>query len=97
MTPAAVGLVEYACAVGLVETPDDRDLVERLAVEQIERREAFLDGLFERKAASVAICQAADWPRVAAELDAARQARAYRARMLDVNPRPLDYAGRRGA
>jgi len=95
MTPAAVALVEYACRAGLVSTPDDLDMVERLAVQTVERREAYLDGLLERKAASVAICRAADWPRVANELDDARRVRAYRAKMLE--PRARDYAGRRGA
>jgi hypothetical protein len=95
VTPAAASLVAYACTAGLVETADDLDLVERLAVQTVERRDAFLDGLLERKAASVAISRAADWPRVASELDDARRARAYRAQML--GPRVHDYAGRRGA
>jgi hypothetical protein len=95
VTPAAASLVDYACRAGLVDTPADLDLVERLAVQTVERREAYLDGLLERKAASVAISCAADWPRVATELDDARRARAYRTRMLA--PREDDYAGRRGA
>jgi len=95
MTPAAASLVEYARSAGLVETPADDELVERLAAEQIERRDAYLDGVLERKAASLAISRAEDWAKVANDLDAARRARAFRAQQLE--PRVNDYAGRRGA
>ena len=91
MTPACGDLVAYAWVTGLVDTPYDLDLVERLAVEVEARREAYLDGQASIKAASVAVCQAADWPKIAAELDDARRARGYRARMLE--PRVHDYAG----
>jgi len=97
MTPAAASLVEYACAAGLVERAEDLDLVERLAVEVEARREAYRDGQASIKGASLDVCRAADWSRVASDLDTVRRARAYRARMLDARSRPYDYAGRRGA
>jgi hypothetical protein len=84
-------LIAYAVLVGLVGCAADLVLVDKLAAEVVGRREAFLDGAFERKVASVAISRALDWRVEATRLSEAERARAHRAGMLDPTPRQGDY------
>ena len=93
--PEAQDLVAFAIGAGLVDDEQDLELVERLAVEVTGRREAYIAGQRSIKGASLDVCAAADWSRVANDVDDARRARAHRANMLQ--PRPNDYQGRRPA
>jgi len=97
VTPAAHSLITHAIGAGLVDDAADLDLVEQLAIEVTARRQAYLEGQASIKEASLAVCQAADWSKIAHELDNARRVRAHRARMLDASPRPRDFPGRRTA
>jgi hypothetical protein len=86
-----VGVVDVARAHW---TLDDATLVEILHALIAERRDAYLEGLLDRKMASVDVCKAADWKQVAGDLEAGRLAYAHRAKML--GPREGDRQGRAG-
>jgi hypothetical protein len=89
----AADLVAFACGSGLVTTAEDLDLAERLAAEIVARREAYVDGLLQRKAGSVAVSRALDWGREATLLADVERARKHRATICDPAPRPADRAG----